>query len=309
MTANNNLAPIALFVYNRPDHALLTLQALQKNNLAQESDLFIFCDGPKNEVVAEKVKKVHEIIDNISGFKSVVIEKSDVNKGLANSIISGVSKIVNQYEKIIVIEDDLVTSPHFLEFMNDGLAFYENNEKVISIHGYIYPLKTELPETFFLRGADCWGWATWKRGWDLFNANGLQLLRQLQERKLETEFDFDGCYGYTQMLKDQIDGKNNSWAIRWHASAFLANKLTLYPGKSLVQNIGFDDSGTHCGKNENDEQKIYQNKINIKTVSLEQSKSARSAIKLFFKPKRGFFGRIKRVLEKRKIKKLARLNK
>ncbi len=309
MTANNNLAPIALFAYNRPDHALRTLQALQKNNLAQESDLFIFCDGPKNEAVAETVKTVHEIVDNISGFKSVVVEKSDVNKGLANSIISGVSKIVNQYGKIIVVEDDLVTSPHFLEFMNDGLAFYENNEKVISIHGYIYPLKTELPETFFLRGADCWGWATWKRGWDLFNANGSQLLQQLQERKLEAEFDFDGCYGYTQMLEDQIAGKNNSWAVRWHASAFLANKLTLYPGKSLVQNIGFDNSGTHCGKNENDEQKIYQNKINIKTVSLEQSKSARSAIKLFFKPKRGFFGRIKRVLEKRKIKKLARLNK
>lgn len=182
MEINNKLAPIALFVYNRPDHALQTLRALQKNNLAKESDLFIFCDGAKNEDAVVKAKEVHKIIDNISGFKTVVVEKRDVNKGLANSIISGVSKIINQYEKIIVVEDDLVTSQYFLQFMNDGLCFYQNNEKIISIHGYIYPLKTELPETFFLRGADCWGWATWKRGWNLFNANGLQLLQQLQEK-------------------------------------------------------------------------------------------------------------------------------
>lgn len=118
-----------------------------------------------------------------------------------------------------------------------------------------------MPETFFLRGADCWGWATWKRGWNLFNANGLQLLQQLQEKKLEKEFDLDGCYDYTKMLQDQIDGKNNSWAIRWRASAFLADKLTLYPSKSLVHNIGFDNSGTHCGFSDNYDQEIYQNII------------------------------------------------
>src|SRR3989338_4006387 len=166
------LAPIVLFCYNRPSHTLQVLQALQKNPEAKNSELFIFCDGAKNENDLECINDVHKIIDNISGFKNVVVEKSENNKGLAKSIILGVSKIVEKFGRVIVLEDDLVISPYFLQFMNDGLDFYENDDRVISIHGYIYPIKEKLPPTFFIKGADCWGWATWKRGWDLFNENG-----------------------------------------------------------------------------------------------------------------------------------------
>ena len=159
-----SLAPIVLFVYNRPEHTRKTVKALQDNDLTDESILYIFSDAAKNDDEVENVEKVREYIRTISGFKQIIIIEREKNYGLANSIISGVTEIVNKYGKIIVLEDDLVTSKYFLSFMNDALEIYKDENKVICIHGYIYPIKSELPETFFIKGADCWGWATWKRG-------------------------------------------------------------------------------------------------------------------------------------------------
>ncbi len=157
------------------------------------------------------------------------------------------TEVLDRYQKVIVLEDDLVISPHFLQFMNEALDLYKKEDNVISITAYIYPVEGPLPETFFLRGADCWGWATWKRGWNLFQADGLALLKKLEEQKLERDFDFDGAYPYTQMLKDQISGKNNSWAVRWYASAFLAGKLTLYPGEVNTLKKGTKSSVSYAG--------------------------------------------------------------
>lgn len=153
-----NVTPIILFVYNRLWHTKQTVEALQKNDLASESELFIFSDGPKPGA-EEKVKEVREYLKTITGFRKVTIIERDTNWGLANNIIDGVTKIVNEYGKVIVLEDDLVTSPGFLTYMNEGLKIYADEEQVASIHGYIYPLKhpERLPETFFIRGADCWG--------------------------------------------------------------------------------------------------------------------------------------------------------
>lgn len=139
----------------------------------------------------------------------------------------------------------MITSPYFLQYMNDALSLYKDIEEVISIHGYSYPVKRTLPDTFFLRGADCWGWATWKRGWKLFNLDSSDLYQQLQVNQQCYTFDFEGTHSYCKMLKNNIQGKNDSWAIRWYASAFLRNKLTLYPGRSLIHNIGNDGSGSH----------------------------------------------------------------
>ena len=246
----NNYAPIVLFVYNRPWHTRQTIESLQKNKLVKESEIIIYSDGAKNDKAHQSVNEVRSYINSIDGFKKVTIIERDKNWGLANSIIDGVTTVVNEYGRIIVLEDDLVTSPYFLKYMNDALDFYELKKNVISIHGYIYPLKNteNLPETFFIRGADCWGWATWQRGWQLFEADGNKLLKELQEKKLQKQADLNGSYGYTGMLKQQIKGKNDSWAIRWYISAFLQNKLTLYPKQSLVQNIGNDNSGTHCSE-------------------------------------------------------------
>lgn len=277
------LAPIVLFVYNRPEHTRVTIDALKKNELAQESDLFIFSDAPKNENAKKNVLEVRDHIKNISGFKSVAIIERQENFGLAKSIIHGVTELVNKFGKIIVLEDDLVTSPHFLKYMNEALNFYEQEEDVISIHGYVYPVQEKLPETFFIKGADCWGWATWKRGWGLFEADGKKLLDELKNKKLTKEFDLDNSYPYTQMLKSQIKGLNNSWAIRWYASAFLADKLTLYPGTSLVCNTGFDNSGTHTGSIDLFQVKIAQKSVEVKTIPIEVNQIAYDLIKKFFK--------------------------
>lgn len=252
------LAPIVLFVYNRPEHTKKTLNALKKNILAKESKLFIFSDSAKSEKDVEKVNEVRKIIKNITGFKSVNIFNSKKNNGLANSIIIGVSKIIKKYGKVIVLEDDLITSKYFLKYMNKALDTYENNLNIIGISGYVYPINN-LPDLFFIKGADCWGWATWARGWNIFESDGKKLLKNLEKKELISNFNFNNSYKYSKMLKDQIDGKNNSWAVRWYASAFLKNKLTLYPGKSFVFNIGIDSTGTHGGKNN-----IYDVELNNK---------------------------------------------
>ena len=243
--AGSDLAPIALFAFRRPDHTRRTLTALAANKEAAGSRLYAFCDGPRREADVAPVQAVRQLLHEAKGFAAVEVVEQQTNIGLANSIIGGVSAMLEKYPSVIVIEDDLVTSPHFLDFMNQALSIYADATAVASIHGYIYPVEGALPPTFFLRGADCWGWATWRRAWSVFEPNAGLLAARLRGQGLEQAFDMDGAYPYVQMLKDAEEGTVDSWAIRWHASAFLENMLTLYPGRSLVQNIGTEGSGTH----------------------------------------------------------------
>ena len=239
-------APVALFCYNRLDTLQETLSALKANKLSAESDLYIFSDGAKGEKDREKVEQVRAFIKDVTGFKSVTVRAAEKNRGLANSIISGVTEIVNSYGKIIVLEDDIVTAPFFLEWMNSALDLYENNEKVAGIHAWSPPAEFGArPETFFIREVGCWGWATWKRGWDLFEADGSKLLKEFNTRKMIADFNVYGSYPYYGMLKNQVAGRVDSWAIRWYASVFLKGKLGLQPGRSLVVNVGCQ-TGTHC---------------------------------------------------------------
>lgn len=245
------LAPIALFIYNRPFHTTNCLESLLRNPESADSDLVVFADGPKDNATVEDLAELaaaRQVVKDLKGFKSVRLQESAVNKGLAKSIIEGVTQLVAEFGKVIVIEDDLVLSANFLTYMNGNLDKYAQDERVISIHGYNYPIVTTgYPyQSFFLKGADCWGWATWKRGWDLFDADAMRLYNRIKEQKLAHEFDFWGSYPYTQLLKDNAEGKSKTWAIRWYASAFLANKLTLYPCQSFVRNEGTDGSGTNC---------------------------------------------------------------
>ncbi|MDP2366119.1 MAG: glycosyltransferase family 2 protein, partial [Ignavibacteria bacterium] len=154
---------------------------------------------------------------------------------------------------------------------------------VISIHGYIYPVKKELPETFFLRGADCWGWATWKRGWDLFEPDGKKLLNILNAKNLSDDFDLGGAVKNIRMLKKQIAGKNDSWAIRWHASAFIKNKITLYPGKSLVRNIGADGEGTHVKSTKAYDSKISTEKVKLHPIEVKENDDAKKSVTEYFR--------------------------
>ncbi len=277
-------APIALFVYARVDHARLTLEALRRCPDAPEHDLIVFSDGARTADKQAAVDEVRRFLQTVRGFRSVELHHRPHNFGLAKSVIEGVTEVLARHDSVIVLEDDMVTSPHFLTYMNESLAKYADDDRVISIHGYVYPMPgAALPEAFFLRGADCWGWGTWKRGWCLFNPDGRHLLDQLRKQGLLREFDFNGSYPYSDMLAAQIKGENDSWAIRWYASAFLADKLTLYPGRSLVHNTGNDDSGTHCSDTGAFDVILSQQPISLANVDVCQSWEARKAIELFFR--------------------------
>lgn len=245
------LAPIVVFVYNRADHALKTLNHLSGNYLADESDLFIYCDNAKNEKAQEAVDNVRAVVDDFarnSNFKNVTVIKAEKNKGLAASIIGGVSEILEKYGKVIVVEDDLVTSKDFLTYMNNALDFYENNPKVWSISGYTFPLKSleKYNHDVYMSPRGCsWGWATWKDRFEKVDWEVSDFKEFIATPERVKHFN-EGGPDMAEMLTRQVNGKINSWAIRWCYQESKENMFTVYPVKSRVRNIGCDDSGTHC---------------------------------------------------------------
>ncbi len=280
-------APIALFAYRRPEHLRRTLEALRRNAEARDTDLHVFCDAAKDEQAAGGVEAVRRILRELEGFKSINVVHRERNFGLARNITTGVSEVLQTSENVIILEDDLVVSPYFLRFMNDALEYYRADTRVGSISGYCYPLDRSVPETFFIRGADCWGWATWRDRWRHYEPDGGRLLTSLRERNLSHAFDFEGTMGFTQMLENQIAGKVNSWAIRWHASCFLRDMLILYPGRPLAQNIGQDGSGTHS-KTGTDvfDVALSPTPVAVGGIAVEESCAGRAAIRTFFRGNR-----------------------
>jgi len=291
--------PITLFVYARLHHTQRTVEALLKNPLCATHDLIIFSDGARTPEYQTAVNEVRAYLTTIIGFRSVKIYQRPHNFGLAKSIIAGVTQVLSEHERIIVLEDDMVTSHHFLAYMVDALERFAEDERVISVHGYVYPLEQKLPEAFFLRGADCWGWGTWRRGWRLFNPDGQSLFKELQQNGLIKDFDFNGTYAYSTMLKNQTRGLNDSWAVRWYASAYLANKLTLYPGRSLVHNIGNDSTGEHCGDESVFDTELSRTAIDLSAVVATPSEVGRAAFESFFRNKQiSLFGRLRNRIKK-----------
>lgn len=298
----NTYAPILLFVYNRPEHVRRNIQALLKNELAAESELFIYSDAAKDETSQAAVKEVRAFIRSIQGFKKITITERAENWELARSIIDGVTTQINRYGRVIVLEDDLVVAPHFLQFMNDALETYRDEERVGHIQACDFTHDPSLPDTFLIKWTGSWGWGTWDRAWKHFNADGKALLTELESRKLTYTFDFNGKYGYTRMLRRQIEGKNNSWAIRWNASLFLKGILSLNVGKSLVQNEGFDGSGTNCGGGGLYASELYMERLPVKKISpIEENIQARNAYVRYYARTNSFMAkairRIKRTLK------------
>jgi hypothetical protein len=284
------LAPIALFVYNRPDHTRRTLQFLKQNELATDSRLFIFSDGPKNAKQAEKVAEVRALIKQVKGFKSVEIIQRSSNLGLANSVISGVSQLMEEYGQAIVFEDDLITSPYTLRYFNDALLRYQNEDQVMHIGAYMYPLpiaeSEQLPETFFFRAATSWGWATWARAWQHFNPDVEALMKQFDADQ-KHQFSIEGSMNFWKQMEELKSGKNNSWAIRWYASIFLKGGLTLNPSHSLVSNIGHDGSGVHSGINEIYNVSIHPQPVKHFPEGIAEHAAAYNFIKIFLKNRKG----------------------
>lgn len=240
------LAPIVLFVYNRPEHTRRTVEALLKNEEAKESELIVYSDAPKNSGVMGAVQEVRNYIRTIGGFKSVSLVERARNWGLANSVIDGVTTVVNRFGRVIVLEDDLVATPHFLGFMNRALDRYEHETKVIQVSGYMFPVRIKAREdALFLPLTTSWGWATWQRAWQLFDPDAKGYVQLKADPALRKRFNLDGAYDYFSMLEMQLAGQVDSWAVRWQLTAFMNGCLTVYPRHSLIVNSGFDDSGTH----------------------------------------------------------------
>ncbi len=244
-----NIAPIALFAYNRPDHIRKVLEELQKNQLAKQSELFVFSDGPKNASNMEKVTEVRQYLKAVNGFAQVNIVEQVQNLGLANSIISGVSDILDRFDKVIVIEDDLITSPSFLTFMNKALNIYQDNPKISSVSGYSLPLSIPpdyLERVYLTYRHSSWGWGTWRRVWRGIDWDVKDYNHFRNDRRARREFNVAGP-DMSSMLDMQMAGAMDSWSIRFDYSCFKLGLLSVAPVGNLVINIGFDGTGVHCG--------------------------------------------------------------
>jgi hypothetical protein len=238
-------APIALFLYNRPVHAKHTITALENCIESKQSDLFIFIDGPKqlaSEIEQQKISEVKQIAHSVAGFKSVKIVENKSNLGLTQSLLNGISMVLQNYNAVVVLEDDIVVGSDFLFFMNKAIAQYENEPKVAGISGYSFPLNEKQP--YFSRTGSCWGWATYKRVWEQF----IKEINDIDLSKLPpNELKLFNVYGtfYQTMFEQNKAGLIQSWAILFYLYYFLNKQYFLFSGVNLVDNTGFDGSGAH----------------------------------------------------------------
>lgn len=240
-------APVVLFVYNRPDHTKKTVDALKLNKGASQTDLIVYSDAAKIPDHENMVAKTREYVDQITGFRSVTIRKRQENWGLAASIIDGVTNVVEEYGRVIVLEDDIVTSPAFLSFMNRALDFYKDEKRVWHISGWSYPADfDEVADAFLWRGMNCWGWATWADRWQCFEKNPEKLISEWHSEE-KYRFDLDGSGIFWGQVEANAKKRINTWAIFWYATIFENGGLCVNPSMSYVNNIGHDDTGEHCG--------------------------------------------------------------
>lgn len=277
-----NLAPIILFAYNRPAHLTQTLAALAQNDLASQSELFIYCDGAKesaSEEEIERIVKTRNVARAVSGFRTMTMIEREKNIGLKANIVGAVTEIVNRYGRVIVLEDDIVTSPGFLRYMNEALELYKDDEQVMHISGYMWPHRWPLPETFFFSAPCPWGWATWARAWKHYDDDAKKLYHKWENHW--DEFNkFGGDYLQKQ-LEANNDGRLNTWYVKWHAAVLQHGGMTLYPGRSLTSNIGFDTMGTHCDSTDKFDVAPVDT-VRVKRIPIHENRLAAHEIYAFY---------------------------
>ncbi|OJJ19296.1 hypothetical protein BKI52_21010 [marine bacterium AO1-C] len=274
------LTPIALFTYKRPQHTLQTLESLQNNELGKLSSLYIFSDAAKSSQDQVQVNQVKQIIRQKQWCNEVHIIERESNYGLAKNIIEGITQMVNQFGKVIVLEDDIVTSSGFLTYMNQALDLYQNTPEVMHISAYLPPIDTHevQQDTFFFNQTSCWGWGTWKSAWEKFIPDPVTLYQQVKIANHISRFNMDNSYDFMSHLKANLEGSLHTWAIKWYASVFLEKGLCLHPKISLTRNIGFDNTGEHCVySKEYLEQKITD-EILVTPISIAENKIIRQKI-------------------------------
>jgi hypothetical protein len=273
-------APIVLFVYNRPAHTRQTIAALQANHGASDSDLFIYSDAARNADSAAGVAQVREYVRSVGGFKSVTIHEQTENRGLARSVIQGVTQVTAKYGRAIVLEDDLRTSPNFLDYMNTGLNRYAGDDRIMQIAGYMFAVDLKIDEdALFLPFISSWGWATWDRAWRHFDRREDCFEQILNDPDTRRRFDLNGRYKYSRILRAQQRKTVDSWAVFWYVSVFLRNGLALFPKKTLVTNLGFDGTGVNCAVSKFDQEELDPTfRVNVLPPSIELSPHAGSVI-------------------------------
>mgnify|MGYP001753829504 CR=1 FL=1 len=295
-----SLAPVVLFVYNRLEATKATIECLKDNYDAEKTDVFFFSDNAKKESQQDNVNQVREYIHKVTGFRSICIFEAEKNKGLAKSVISGVTDVINQYGRVIVLEDDILTSKCFLRFMNGALDYYEKVEKIWSISGYQFPF--DVPDNYndtvyYFYRSSSWGWATWKNRWNSIDWS----VKEYSRYRFNPFMIYDFCKGGTdldKMLRYQMKGKIDSWAIRWCFAQYLQSKWTVYPIHSLVNNIGTDGTGTHCDPTSVRFQRNIDNDFNFRFLNRVEIDSEIAR-------------RLKKTVDRsvtRKLKRLLRLN-
>lgn len=293
------IAPIVLFAYRRPEHTRRTLEALAANEMASESELFVFIDGPRGEDDKGNVAEVRHLAQMTKGFARVEVIQRSRNYGLAQNIIEGVTEIVNYYGRVIVLEDDIMTSPFFLKFMNEALHRYAGEPKIWHVSGWNYPIDPEgLPEAFCWRVMNCWGWATWRDRWSRFQKDPERLMRAWSRKEIN-RFNLDGAYNFWAQVLRNHKGRLNTWAVFWYATIFENGGLCLNPTRSLVSNIGHDGTGQHC-RNESPygkESLTLDPPLNFPNVLEECQEATRRIKKLLKQQKKPLFYRIWRRLK------------
>lgn len=274
----SKLAPITIFAYRRVDLLHRVIESLLDNIYARESDIFFYLDGSRGEHDREEVDRVREYVRSIEGFNKVTVIERNRNYGLARNIIEGVTDIVNEYGKIIVLEDDILTCRYFLKYMNDALDLYENENTVMEISGYAFPHGNEsVPETAFIHFADCWGWATWRRAWNCFEKDPEGLINSFSKDDI-FKFNFDGCFPFWNQVMSNASGQLDTWAVFWQASVYKKNGLMLYPTKSLIKNIGLDGSGENCGVASGYNSELVDKPIEVFPTEIEENAFVRKLI-------------------------------
>jgi len=299
------LAPVILFCYNRPDLTMRTLDALQQNQLAKYTELHIYIDGPKTELDEEKVNETVRIARTFKGFRNIHLIESETNKGLANSVINGVTDIITKYDKAIILEDDLITHPSFLKYMNEALNFYENQTNIWSISGYTPNIK--FPDNYkddlflTLRGSS-WGWATWRNRWDKVKWEWTKKdFKEFTSKKHSLDLIGEDIYHLT---KDYKKGFIDSWAIRWTNTQFILGKFTVFPRYTFIQNEGFGGDSTHGSLNNKFKTTLLDSDLEIKLSEVRYNKEIEKVYSNLYKLK--FYNKIAILLKKVKVYKLTK---
>lgn len=279
------LAPIIMFVFSRPEHTRKTLDALSQNTLAAQSDLTVFCDCPRNERDVAGVEAAKAVVRDCKGFNSVTLVERTSNLGSSHNMNLGVTETLAVHESVIVVEDDAVSSPYFLKYMNDALTLYKDHEKVGWVSGYCYPLAYEpMPETFFLKKLAPWAWGTWRRAWEP-DLNPKDLYDRIGAQDRFYEFNVEGSHLCQWLLEQEIAGKIPACDAVWYANLFLNDQLALFPGRPLIRNIGFDGTGVNCKEHSKYEVELASSPITVEVQEPVEDPELRRQLARFFSRK------------------------